>query len=187
MLNRLRYTLLMAWHYRKILSHYPQDPRAHVCSVLDLEPTVLKQRGIEALILDFDGVLAPHGAPQPLKAVEAWLQKCVDHFSGRLFILSNQPSIERRAYFEKYFPGIRFVWPKRKKPFSDGVREILGRLSLLPNQILLVDDRLLTGLLVAAIEGLVGCYVTEPWVCFRKRPMAELFYQSLRWIERILF
>lgn len=187
MLERLRYTLLMAWRYRKILRHYRQDPSVQVRRLLDLEPLVLKRRGIKALILDFDGVLAPHGAPEPLKEVEAWLQDCVLHFTDRLFVLSNQPSIERQAYFKKYFPSIRFVWPKRKKPFSDGVRDIIIPLSLSPNQVLLVDDRLLTGILVAAIDGLAGCYVREPWVCFSKRPMAESFYQFLRYIERILF
>ncbi len=188
MFARFQYTALMGWRYRKILRGYRQNAAMQVDTVLDLEAIALQQQGIRAIIFDFDGVLAPHGAEKPLRAVEAWLRSCVDHFGfGRLFVLSNQPTMGRAAYFEKYFPGIAFVWPKRKKPFSDGVREILDHLPLAPNQVLLVDDRLLTGLLAAAVEGVAGCYVQRPWVCFRKQPMAELFYQCLRGVERVLF
>jgi HAD superfamily phosphatase (TIGR01668 family) len=178
----------MAWCHRKILRRYLNDSRLQVQTILDLKALTLKQQGIEALILDFDGVLAAHGAEKPLKAVEVWLKECINHFGpGRLFILSNRPSVARASYFKRYFPEIEFLWLKRKKPFSDGLLDCLSHLSLSPNHVLLIDDRLLTGLLLAAIEGFRGSYVRHPWVCFSKKPMAELFYQCLRWVERLLF
>ena len=139
-----------------------------------------------ALALDFDGVLAPHGADQPLPEVVAWLDRAVVVFGvDRIFILSNRPFGPRVAWFADRFPGLRFVSGVRKKPYPDGLKKT-GELTSVPlSSILMVDDRLLTGCLSALLAGVRPYYVRNPYVDFRSNMHKELFFQLLRRCERV--
>ncbi|MBP6104216.1 MAG: hypothetical protein KBD23_03085 [Gammaproteobacteria bacterium] len=187
MIARLYYAGQHAWRYRKALANYAQNSVLQAKTVLDVDLDLLKQQGIQGLILDFDGVLAAHAAPRPLAMMEDWLRKALSVFKPhQLFILSNQPTKARQAYFQTYFPGISFVCPQRKKPFIDGIQVVLDTLGVAPQQVLLMDDRLLTGILAALIAGIQGCYVTAPWIDWKKRPFLEAWYYLLRRVERWL-
>lgn len=156
-------------------------------TILDLDPLQLKNKGIQLLILDFDGVLAAHAASDPLIRVQDWLEKAVSVFEvNQLFILSNQPTTRRKLYFASYFPEIVFIHPKRKKPYIDGIRLIIDQQGVDPQKVLLVDDRLLTGILAAEIAGIQGCYVRDPWIDWKARPIAESWYYGLRCVEQWL-
>lgn len=185
MIARLYYAGQNAWRYRKGLANYAQDSALQAKTLLAVDLDLLKQQGIQGLILDFDGVLAAHAAARPLVVMENWLRKALSVFEpNQLFILSNQPTKARRAYFQTHFPGINFVCPQRKKPFIDGIQSVLDTLGVAPQQVLLIDDRLLTGILAALIAGIQGCYVTAPWMDWRKRPFSEAWYYLLRKAER---
>lgn len=114
--------------------------------------------------------------------------KLCEHVFGsdRIFILSNKPTEGRRHWFAEHFPALRFISGVRKKPFPDGLNKT-GELAGVPlSSILMVDDRLLTGCLAAINAGAVPCYIRRPYVSFRHRPAAELFFMMLRWAERRL-
>jgi len=165
---------------RRILNEAP----AGTC-ILTLDPAVLKSSGVVALALDFDGVLAHHGAPVPLPEAVEWIKRCEAVFGGeRIFILSNKPTEGRKAWFSDHFPSLRFISGVRKKPFPDGLHKT-GALAGVPlSQILMVDDRLLTGCLAALVAGARPCYIRQPYVSFSHRPQAELFFMLLRRAER---
>jgi len=165
---------------RRILDEAP----AGTC-ILTLDPAVLKSSGVVALALDFDGVLAHHGAPVPLPEAVEWIKRCEAVFGGeRIFILSNKPTEGRKAWFCDHFPSLRFISGVRKKPFPDGLHKT-GALAGVPlSQILMVDDRLLTGCLAALVAGARPCYIRQPYVSFSHRPQAELFFMLLRRAER---
>jgi len=187
MIARLYYAGQSAWRYREALANYAQDLALQAKTLLDIDLDLLKQKGIQGLILDFDGVLAAHAAPRPLAVMEDWLRKALTVFEpNQLFILSNQPTEARQAYFQTYFPGMSFVYAKRKKPFIDGIQIVLDTLGVAPQTVLLIDDRLLTGILAAQIAGIQGCYVTAPWIDWNKRPFSEAWYYLLRRVERWL-
>lgn len=154
-------------------------------SIALLDPEGLKQSGIRALALDFDGVLAHHGAPAPLPEAIAWLQQCETVFGGdKIYILSNKPTDGRRRWFAEHFPALRFISGVRKKPFPDGIKKS-GELAGVPlSSVLMVDDRLLTGCLAALNAGARPCYIRRPTVSFCSRPVAELFFLFLRVVER---
>lgn len=141
--------------------------------------------GVQALALDFDGVLAPHAADQPLPEVVDWLERAVAVFgTGRIFILSNRPYGPRVDWFASHFPGIGFVSGVRKKPYPDGLIKT-GELASVPlSSILMVDDRLLTGCLSALLAGARPCYIRNPFRSFQFHPCKELFFMVLRWAER---
>lgn len=154
--------------------------------MLDQEPKLLAEQGVQALALDFDGVLAPHGADCPLPEVVDWLQRAVEVFGEeRIVILSNRPSGPRVGWFTSRFPGVHFVSGVRKKPYPDGLikaGELVGApLSLL----LMADDRLLTGCLAAVLAGARPWYIRRPYVSLRTNFRKELFFQALRHGERL--
>jgi len=155
--------------------------------ILTLDPEALKSSGITALALDFDGVLAHHGAPAPLPEAIEWMKRCEAAFGGnRIFVLSNKPTEGRKQWFAKHFPALRFISGVRKKPYPDGLHKT-GELAGVPlSQILMVDDRLLTGCLAALVAGARPCYIRQPYISYKLRPLAELFFMLLRRIERNL-
>lgn len=156
-------------------------------SVLTLDPEQLKSSGIEVLALDFDGVLAHHGAPAPLPEAVSWLSRCQATFGGdNIFILSNKPTNERKAWFQAHFPDFRFISGVRKKPYPDGLNKTCELAGAAPGSILMVDDRLLTGCLAAINAGARPCYIRKPYSSFSYRPAAELFFMLLRSGERVL-
>lgn len=155
-------------------------------SILTIDPADLRVQGIAALALDFDGVLAGHGAPVPLPEAVAWMKRCQEVFGGeRMFILSNKPTEERRRWFADHFPAMRFISGVRKKPYPDGLKKT-GELAGVPlHSIMMVDDRLLTGCLAALVAGARPGYIRRPYVTFSHRPLAELFFRLLRSAERV--
>ena len=166
----------------RLLRETPRDR-----SILVLDPASLRLEGISALALDFDGVLAHHGAPCPIPEAIEWLKRCETVFGGeRIFILSNKPTEGRRQWFSEHFPAFRFISGVRKKPYPDGLEKTAELAGVPLPSILMVDDRLLTGCLAALVAGARPCYIRSPYYFFRHRPLAEFFFMTLRKIERIL-
>ena len=174
----------MGWRHRRVLRQLvAETPLGQ--RVLDQEPSALAACGVQALALDFDGVLAPHAADQPLPEVTDWLHRAVAVFGAeRVCILSNRPYGPRVDWFAAHFPGIRFVSGVRKKPYPDGLIKT-GELASVPlSSILMVDDRLLTGCLSAMLAGARPCYIRNPFRSPQSHPVKELFFMLLRWAER---
>jgi len=175
----------LGFRYRRQLARIlTETPPATSISTLD--PVELKSQGIAALAVDFDGVLAGHGFPEPLPEAVTWLKQCETVFGGnQIFILSNKPTEGRRQWFAKQFPTIRFISGVRKKPYPDGLNKT-GELAGVPlSSIMMVDDRLLTGCLAALVAGARPCYIRRPYISFNRRPVAELFFWLLRAGERL--
>ena len=176
----------LGFTFRRELSQVLRDtPPAS--SIMSLDPAQLTEGGITALVLDFDGVLAPHGFPAPLPEAREWLSRCSAVFGAdRIFVLSNKPTEARKVWFRDHFPGIRFISGVRKKPYPDGLKKA-GELAHAPlSAILMVDDRLLTGCLAALVAGARPLYIRSPFISFRHRPLAEIFFMLLRAGERSL-
>jgi hypothetical protein len=149
-----------------------------------VEPEELAAQGFTVLVLDFDGVLAPHGEDAPLPEIESWLRRCaVVLGEDRIFILSNRPAAPRADYFRRTFPGIRFVSGVRKKPYPDGLHRVMALSGAAPSQIVLLDDRLLTGVLATCLAGTGVIFITAPYTSFRNRPVIEGFFCMIRRLE----
>jgi predicted HAD superfamily phosphohydrolase YqeG len=186
MLARMRYTINQWWKYRLFLKQYPTDPQRQILKIIDLKPERLQQLGILALALDYDGVLASHAEPTPREEVIKWLTDFVQSYSARqIYILSNRPTACMQDFFQKKFPDISFIIVQRKKPYPDGLESILQQSGVLPSQLLLVDDRLGTGILATIIAGTRALWVTAPYTDFFARPFSEAFFMGLRFSERL--
>lgn len=161
----------------------------HASQLLEnLNFAAMHTAGVEAIVFDFDGVLANHGADEPLPIGLHLLKTAIAEFDiNNIFILSNKPRTVRKVYFEKHFPGLSFIASPRKKPYPDGLNTIIKETGLRPNQIILVDDRLLTGGLAAILSGTRFCHVKNPVRDFSTRPVKEAFFHTLRTLENAWF
>lgn len=187
MLARIRYALAACYTHRKQLLAFLADNRLQQTTVTKLSPDILAQLGIEVLVLDFDGVLASHAELHPRPEVLVWLENFVAEWQPRkIFILSNKPTKERQAYFSQHFPALKFIVAKRKKPYPDGLQEICQISGTSVQKIMVVDDRLATGIIAAIANGMHGCWITQPYVNVAARPIRETGFMFLRWLERNL-
>lgn len=186
MLSRIQYAIKACWLYKKQLKHCLLDPSQHAASLIQITPANILQRGVKALVLDFDGVMASHAEPIPRKEVVMWLRNFESGFVGqRIYILSNKPTKSRLDYFAQSFPEIIFIIAKRKKPYPDGLLQIISESGLHPQEILLVDDRLATGIVAAVGAGVQYILITKPYIDFRARPLSETFFMVLRFCEKL--
>lgn len=187
-MSRVLYTLKMAMRYRRHLKHCRLKHGFMVPRVIDINLKRLCHRGVKVLVLDFDGVLAPHGEVALKKEIVIWLKVAAEIFGeGRIYILSNKPMASRKAYFQKHFPNMTFIDGVRKKPYPDGLLKIIA-LSQMPAEAhVLVDDRLLTGILATQIAGTQGILISSPFQQLQKRFVQECFFSFLRFAERLLF
>ena len=184
---RIFYSIREGWRNRQQLRDFLQEPRLQVMQIQDIFKADLVARGVKALVLDYDGVLAAHGE---LVLQTNSVQYLQDYFQNPpvipIYILSNKPKLERQKYFTKNFPAITFIIPRRKKPYPDGLEQIIQMTNLEPREVLLVDDRLGTGILATIIAKTQGLLVTHPIVNVRTRPIVESWFILLRWLEKKL-
>jgi predicted HAD superfamily phosphohydrolase YqeG len=154
--------------------------------IIDIDIKILQDHGIKVIALDFDGVLSPHGFLEPLPEVKIWLDHCVTSFgANHIYILSNKPLVSREMYFKQHHPGIHWISGVRKKPYPDGMNKIIEQSGMQPQEIALVDDRLLTGILATLIAGTRCVYISRAYRQFSKNPVRESFFSLLRLLEKI--
>jgi len=131
--------------------------------VEDIDAAQLKKLGAEAVILDHDGVLGPSFSFTPDQAGLEFLNALAEAFGqSRLFVLSNTRSRRnsREKAYRENLPGITYI-KARRKPDPEGLL-IASRVSGLPKKkIAVVDDGILTGILMAVENGAIPVYVTR--------------------------
>lgn len=182
---RTLYTIAQAWCYKQQLKDFMKDTKLQIINVCDISPEYLVSLGVTVLILDYDGVLAAHGEPTPKEQVMVWLRQfSVVYAPHQIYILSNKPTIERKEFFQIHLPQITFITAKRKKPYPDGILQIISMSGANPEQLLLVDDRLGTGILATLIAGTKGLWLTRPYINIKTHPLIESGIIILRWLER---
>ncbi len=180
--QRIIYTLQMSYRYRQELANiYLKTPTHFSTAQISLQK--LKNMGIKVLVLDFDGVLAAHGEIQPTTKILVWLQTCSTYFE-QVFLLSNKPFHHRLNHFQSKYPQVYCITNVAKKPYPEGLNKVKQLSGKLAHEIALVDDRLLTGVLAACIAQTQVVYVTSPYTNLTKRPIAEAFFTTLRFMER---
>jgi len=182
--NRIWYALTASWRKRYVLKQYLCKPSLQIKTVEALTLRALQQQEIKVLILDFDGVLGPDHALGPLPTLIPWLNEMYQHFEDQLYILSNKPLPARAAFFAEHYPKVQFIKNVAKKPFPDGLLYIQSLSGVATTQMLLCDDRLLTGILAAELAGIKALWVTEPCRDFMGRFLHEAFFSLLRLLDK---
>lgn len=190
------FTLTKLYQFRKILkkcllvNNIAQE--FYIDRLVSLDLNVLKNYNISALILDYDGVLCEQDGIEPSTEVINWIEQALLIFgSKRLFILSNNPLPERQDFFNQRFNNQIIFVVNKPKPYPDGIAEIYNYCQLSSNiaikksTILMIDDRLSTGILAAKIFGIASCLVLAPYTNVKKHFIIESWFIILRKLERL--
>jgi len=149
----------------------------------------LKKNGLKYLILDFDGVLAEHNGIKLNKQIKVWVKQSINLLGkNRIFILSNNKSKhqERSAYYKKNYPDIIFVDNLYSKPYPYDVYKIFKKYKIKNEEyknILLIDDRLFTGILLSMIIGIKSMYLKKPIINWKYNFLRESYIFFIRKIE----
>ena len=181
MMERVFFALKEANKYKKQLKVIPSEK-----NIRAINWQALYQSGIRTVVLDFDGVLAADKQKKLYAGVDAVLATIQAIFGDHVYIFSNQPTPQRQAYFAEYFPRIQFLVAKQK-PYPDGLLSVITREQVKPEEVLLVDDRVLTGGLAATLAGINCILIEKPYICFWDNMIRETVFMSLRAIERAIF
>ncbi len=183
---RWLFAIKNAYLMRKNLKGF-LTPEKTIHSLEEITLEKLDEANIAILVLDFDGVLAPHDAAQPLPEAERWLTKISQEIGQhRLAILTNKPKPVRLRYFAQKFPSIFVLHGERKKPYPDGLLMIAQYRGVAPHRLALIDDRLLTGMLATCLAYTQGWYFNPPKTNYWRNPVRESFFSVLRVFERAL-
>jgi len=148
--------LALAWRHIGRLSRCRRNP----VYVEDMTPQWLASLGAQAIILDHDGVLGPNGSEGPDETGGMLVRNAVKVFGpGLVFILSNTHTRReaRREHYEEWFKEAIYLTAKRK-PDPDGVSQASWACGAPMERIAVVDDGLLTGILMAVEAGAIPVY-----------------------------
>jgi len=131
--------------------------------VEDITPGMLRRMGIEAVILDHDGVLGPSLSLAPDAAGLELLRVTLQVFGpGRVFVLSNTRSrrnSREKAYHEA-LPEIVYIKAKRK-PDGEGLAIASSASGIPKEKFGVIDDGMLTGVLMAVEHGARPVYAVR--------------------------
>jgi predicted HAD superfamily phosphohydrolase YqeG len=183
-LSRLFYTLSQAIKHKRALKELGSTA---VKALPDLPFQKWRDVGVRAIAFDFDGVLATQSELVPSSEGKQALESALALFPGCIFILSNNPLKAREDYFKAHYPDVRFIVAKKKKPHPDGLQHIATLAHFNPSELMLIDDRLLTGGLACLIAKAQFCYFSQAKTNFAKKPFKETFWLCVRYLEKAIF
>lgn len=130
-------------------------PTILVDSVTDLTPQMLRQRGIELLMLDFDNTIVPYTTNDPTEEMAQWLRRMLAS-DVKICVVSNSKRDRVKIFCEKY--GIDCI-TRAKKPFPNGIRRCLEKYGRKPEECALAGDQIYTDTLGARSCGLQAILV----------------------------
>ena len=125
-------------------------------SITDLTPQMLKARGIQLLMLDFDNTIVPYTTNEPTDRMAKWLEMMTGS-DLPICVVSNSKKDRVKIFCAKY--GIDCI-THAKKPFPKGIRECLAKYGLKPEKCALAGDQIYTDVLGARSCGLTAILVT---------------------------
>lgn len=150
-------------------------------TLLDITPHFCKTHHIEGLVFDFDAVLNTDGELLIHPSYQRHFSSLLEHFPVAIYSNAHLPQ-RKKAMLEAY-PNLTWLEIPPKKPSAQRLEEISNIWSLKPQNILMIDDRILTGGLSAYRAGTQFAHIIKPITCYRKRFFRELFFALLRALE----
>ncbi|MBI3946475.1 MAG: YqeG family HAD IIIA-type phosphatase [Armatimonadetes bacterium] len=125
-------------------------------SVPEIDVAALRERGIEALLLDLDNTLVRWRSREVPEEVLAWVRQASD--AGlRLCIVSNAGSARRVAPVARRL-GIPFL-VRAAKPRRRGFRHAAARLKLPPERVAVIGDQVFTDVVGGNRAGMLTILV----------------------------
>ncbi|MEW9667314.1 YqeG family HAD IIIA-type phosphatase [Ammoniphilus sp. 3BR4] len=150
-------------------------PSLHVDSIYDIDLQALKKRGIKGIITDLDNTLIEWDRPNATPELMDWLNRLKKE-GFQVIIVSNNNRIRVSAFADPL--GIPYIHAA-KKPTRTPFQDAMKRLSLSPEEIVVIGDQMFTDVLGGNRLGLYTVLVV---------PVAQtdgFFTRFNRQLERI--
>jgi HAD superfamily phosphatase (TIGR01668 family) len=107
------------------------------------------EKGVKLVVFDIDNTLVPYDVAEPYEKLKEFLFSLKEKGVDLAFVSNNTP--ERVAVFNRDF-GF-FSTPDAHKPLRRALLPAVEHFGVLPSEVLLVGDQLLTDVLTARIWG----------------------------------
>lgn len=115
-------------------------------SIYDIDPAVLKEKGIKGILFDIDNTLEEYDTKEPGEKSIAWI-RYLSECGFRIGILSNA-SHKRAERFLNGFPKVDFpeilMVSKAGKPLKFGFLKLIREMEIEPHEAVMVGDQLYT-------------------------------------------
>lgn len=118
-------------------------PNQYVKSILDIQPTTLKEKGVKAIITDLDNTLVEWDRPEATPQVIDWFEKMKQN-QIQVTIVSNNKEARVKAFSEPL--KIPFIY-RAKKPMSYAFFQAAKRMNVKKEETVVIGDQLLTDIL----------------------------------------
>lgn len=182
---RFFFSIYYLFKYKAFIKKQLISSNCVVSTVLDINSYFCRLFCIKFIMLDFDGVLSSHNDVNFDENVFYWLKFTYEIYGkSSLCVYSNNIFISRILFLKKIGivnTSIGF----RKKPYPDFINNVLNNKKLLYHEIILIDDRISTGILAASIAMIRWCLVKNPYLNIKGNFFVELFYIFLRKLENL--
>ena len=130
-------------------------PKIITEELTDITPELLRKRGIQLLMMDFDNTIVPYTRNEPTEAMEAWLKNMVQS-DITVCVVSNSKKDRVKIFCDQY--GIPVI-THAKKPFSKGIDECLTKFGIPASNAALVGDQIYTDTLGGNCAGVTSILV----------------------------
>lgn len=121
----------------------------------DLTPALLRTRGVQLLMMDFDNTIVPYTTDIPTEEMAAWLSTML-HSGVQIAVVSNSRNDRVKRFCEKYtIPCIT----RAGKPGTRGIRQCLMQFHVPAGEAALVGDQIFTDTLGANRAGVLPVLV----------------------------
>ena len=121
----------------------------------NLTVSLLKQKNIQLLMLDFDNTIVPYTTNVPAPEMEDWLRRMASS-DIKLCVVSNSRKDRVKQFCGQY--GIACI-THAKKPFSKGIRQCMQQYGMQPEVCALAGDQIFTDTLGANCAGVQSILV----------------------------
>ena len=130
-------------------------PGILVPALTDVTEDLLRSRGIQLLMLDFDNTIVPYTTSTPTEEMHRWLET-MSRSDIQLCVVSNSHKDRVKIFCAQY--GIDCI-THANKPFSKGIKECLEKYGMDPKKCALVGDQIFTDTLGANCTGVTSILV----------------------------
>lgn len=130
-------------------------PTWMIRATYDISPKTLKQIGIKVVLTDLDNTLIAWNNPYGSDELRAWMTELAEE-DIRLVVVSNNS----RARVEKAVAHLKLPFISRAmKPFKSGITRAMQTYHVLPHEVVMVGDQLLTDVWAANNSGVASILV----------------------------
>ncbi|MEM8677056.1 MAG: YqeG family HAD IIIA-type phosphatase [Cyanobacteria bacterium P01_G01_bin.67] len=150
-------------------------------TIFDLTPQVLREYGIDGLILDVDETLVPFRQKQASEELQQWIREIKANIP--IWLVSNNISYSRIGNIAESI-DLPFI-SAAQKPSRRKLKQAAQAMNLSASQIAMVGDRLFTDVLAGNRAGMFTILVepmVDPLIAVRSHPIRDFEI----WVSQLL-